>query len=112
MKNDLGTVYQFTFDPFDDGAIIVSDPKVAEYILTSQKNLDKTEDYNFLVRWLGTGLLISTGKKWHQRRKIITPTFHFKILEQVKIPFVCNKEMLIRRNIYFFLVRTHNEFPR
>lgn len=62
--------------------IYIDDIKIIETILTNSKYNDKSTDYNFLVPWLGTGLLIANGKKWHQRRKIITPAFHFKILEQ------------------------------
>jgi cytochrome P450 family 4 len=62
--------------------VVIHDPKVMEEILSSQKLIDKASEYDYINDWLGTGLLISTGKKWHQRRKIITPTFHFKILEQ------------------------------
>ena len=63
-------------------SIVIQDPKIVEEILTSQKFIDKPGEYDALVEWLGRGLLISTGKKWHQRRKIITPAFHFKILEE------------------------------
>jgi cytochrome P450 family 4 len=81
-KVQLGPVYHYTFTPFDDGTVIVSDPKVAEGILTSNKLLDKGFDYDLFTSWLGTGLIIATGKKWHQRRKILTPAFHFQILEK------------------------------
>lgn len=62
--------------------ILVTDPKIIETVLSSQKLIDKSYEYTFLQKWLGDGLLLSTGKKWFARRKAITPTFHFKILEE------------------------------
>ncbi|XP_055638015.1 cytochrome P450 4d1-like [Toxorhynchites rutilus septentrionalis] len=65
-----------------DFTIVLTDAKLVETILSSQKFLDKADEYDFIRPWLGDGLLTSTGRKWHSRRKMITPTFHFKILEQ------------------------------
>lgn len=60
---------------------ISKDPKEIEVILSSPKYIEKSDEYSFMWAWLGDGLLVSNGKKWHQRRKVITPAFHFKILE-------------------------------
>lgn len=64
-------------------AFLVNDARMSEVVLSnSTKYLAKNDLYNFLVPWLGDGLLLSRGKKWHNRRKILTPAFHFTILEQ------------------------------
>lgn len=53
--------------------------------------------YKFLYPWLGTGLLTSDGNKWYKRRKIITPTFHFKILDTFLDVFNENSEILVNK---------------
>jgi len=48
--------------------------------------LEKGANYNYFRSWLGDGLLISSGDKWKQRRRLLTPAFHFQILENF-LPF-------------------------
>lgn len=75
----------------------IDDPKHIETILTSQKFISKSSQYGFLNSTLGDGLLFSTNKKWFARRRIITPTFHFKILEQFFDVFVKHNQRLLEK---------------
>lgn len=75
--------------------IAVNSPKYIETIMTSPKFLAKSSQYSFLHGSLGEGLLFSTNQKWFARRRIITPTFHFKILEQFFEVFKKHNAMLM-----------------
>ncbi|XP_041362839.1 cytochrome P450 4V2-like [Gigantopelta aegis] len=72
-------------------------PEFVEKLLNSTTILDKAPVYNFLHPWLGTGLLTSTGTKWHTHRKLLTPTFHFKILNDFITVFNEKSQILTRR---------------
>jgi len=60
--------------------ILAFHPEIAEPVLNSSKHITKSFDYELFVPWLGRGLLISNGAKWTFRRKLLTPSFHFKVL--------------------------------
>ncbi|KAI8115386.1 Cytochrome P450 4d2 [Lucilia cuprina] len=66
--------------------LVLQDANYIQHILTSPNLVKKPFFYNQLSLWLGDGLLLSSGSKWQKRRKIIIPTFNYKLLEQfVKI---------------------------
>ncbi|KAL7042776.1 hypothetical protein ACKWTF_001272 [Chironomus riparius] len=77
--------------------IFVDDYKLIEAITTNPKCIAKSSQYSFLHAAVGEGLLFSSGKKWFNRRRIITPTFHFKILEQFFEVFVKQNKNLIEK---------------
>ncbi|KAK5646140.1 hypothetical protein RI129_004604 [Pyrocoelia pectoralis] len=80
FQQKYGSIYKIR-TMFDIANVFISDPKLAEEILKSHELLDKGATYDFFHSWLGTGLLTSTGKKWKEHRRMLTPSFHFKILE-------------------------------
>ncbi|XP_073838194.1 cytochrome P450 4d8-like [Musca autumnalis] len=81
---ELGLKYGLILKVWVLNRLVVAsaDPELNEQLLTSTTHITKHHLYGVLHEWLGNGLLTSDGRKWHTRRRIITPAFHFKILEE------------------------------
>ncbi|XP_050306003.1 cytochrome P450 4d2-like [Anthonomus grandis grandis] len=77
--------------------IITQDYDLMEFILSSNELITKGPHYKNLAKWLGYGLLIANGQKWKTSRRIITPTFHFSILEQFVDVFNSNEAIMIEK---------------
>nr|XP_014271850.1 cytochrome P450 4C1 [Halyomorpha halys] len=95
--NDFKETYSSVFEMklWADSYVMLTDPESVEPLLSSAKHIKKgTYDYGFWRPFLGDGLLLSEGAKWHQRRKVLTPTFHFKILEDAMTSLVKNAKSL------------------
>ncbi|XP_015929391.1 cytochrome P450 4V2-like [Parasteatoda tepidariorum] len=72
-------------------------PETVEVVLSSSNLIDKAGFYNFGHPLVGTGLITSSRKKWQYRRKLLTPTFHFRILEDFLPVFSYHSHILISR---------------
>lgn len=90
----------------------ISDCK--QFIMTSPKHITKSSEYDAVKNWLGDGLIMSKGSykrtvissgnliitcflgnKWMSRRKVLTPAFHFKVLDQFIEVFDRNSNILV-----------------
>uniref|UniRef100_A0A2M4BLC8 Putative cytochrome n=1 Tax=Anopheles marajoara TaxID=58244 RepID=A0A2M4BLC8_9DIPT len=74
----------------------ISKAEYVEQVISSSKHIEKSTMYSFLHDWLGEGLLTSKGERWFQHRKLITPTFHFNILDGFCDVFEENAEEMVR----------------
>ncbi|NXV49170.1 CP4B1 protein, partial [Uria aalge] len=52
-----------------------------DFCRAGRKNPKANVPYEFLVPWIGKGLLILDGPKWFQHRKMLTPAFHYDVLK-------------------------------
>ncbi|CAG2174833.1 unnamed protein product, partial [Oppiella nova] len=78
---DIGAgIFRAWIGPFQNYVVIFRADTV-ETILSSNIHIEKSREYKFFQPWLGLGLLTSTGDHWRSHRKLLTPSFHFRILE-------------------------------
>uniref|UniRef100_A0A1B0FQM9 Uncharacterized protein n=1 Tax=Glossina morsitans morsitans TaxID=37546 RepID=A0A1B0FQM9_GLOMM len=95
FREQYGKVCQVWF--FNFLFVIVQEVEYLEPILSSPRLIKKNFVYDVLRGWLNDGLLLSSGSKWHARRKIITRSYHFAILEQFIEVFDRQSETFVER---------------
>ncbi|XP_047096726.1 cytochrome P450 4C1-like [Schistocerca piceifrons] len=91
----LGPIFRAWIGPYP--VVMIQKPEHMEKVLSSSELIDKAAVYSFLYPWLGEGLLTSSGSKWHMHRKMITPAFHFRILDNFVDIFAENGKVLVEK---------------
>lgn len=88
----------FRFYDATHPVLVLFKAEALEELLASNTILRKGHEYELIKPWLGTGLLTSSGSKWRSRRKLLTPAFHFRILEDF-LPAVNDQSKTLVRKL-------------
>ncbi|KAI6192065.1 Cytochrome P450 4V2 [Aphelenchoides bicaudatus] len=94
-KNTKADLVRFWIGPIP--LITCFSADAVKVVLESQTVLKKGSEYDIVQRWLGTGLLISTGEKWRTRRKLLTPAFHFNMLNKFHASHDREAQILVKQ---------------
>ncbi|XP_046555072.1 cytochrome P450 4B1-like [Haliotis rubra] len=78
---DGSQAYMFWIGFFRPMVVVAHPESVRAILKTSEPKAKSGGSYDFLLPWLGDGLLVSDGKKWERNRRLLTPAFHFDILQ-------------------------------
>ncbi|XP_051155943.1 cytochrome P450 4C1-like [Leptopilina boulardi] len=81
---------------FLDAYILIRKPRQIEVILPKTETITKAYLYNTFGQWLGDGLLTSSGEKWFHNRKLLTPAFHFGVVDQFMETMSEKAEILVQ----------------
>eukprot|EP01129_Flabellula_baltica_P004390 TRINITY_DN1523_c0_g1_i1.p1 TRINITY_DN1523_c0_g1~~TRINITY_DN1523_c0_g1_i1.p1 ORF type:complete len:484 (+),score=90.68 TRINITY_DN1523_c0_g1_i1:173-1624(+) len=78
--------------------IAISDVEIAKEVLYKLDLQKFQPEYDFLARFIGNGLLMSSGEKWKNRRKLITPLFHFDSLKEY-VPSITKQLVTLKKDL-------------
>uniref|UniRef100_A0A336M5J0 CSON009396 protein n=1 Tax=Culicoides sonorensis TaxID=179676 RepID=A0A336M5J0_CULSO len=76
--------------------VCTRDVNLMEIIANNPKFI-KPQVYDYLKVWLGNSLVITHGERWYKLRKLLTPAFHFQILERFIQIFEEQADVLINK---------------
>lgn len=96
IPQKFGPIVRVYLGPFRR-SVIVTGPKDVEFFLSSSEHINKSPGYDGYKPWLGDGLINSAGDHWRKHRRIITPTFHFQILDQFAYYINSNSKYLVKK---------------
>nr|AAT38513.1 ubiquitous cytochrome P450 [Phyllopertha diversa] len=77
--------------------LFLTEPKDLEFVMIRRLYWRNPIYTSSSQRWLGFGLLTSGGNQWRKHRKIITPAFHFQILEEFIEVFNSQADVLVKK---------------
>ncbi|XP_063927494.1 cytochrome P450 4c3-like [Zophobas morio] len=95
LLNQYGDVFKIFIG--NECKVFIANADFLEEIMSSNVHITKSNTYDLLKPFLNDGLLTSRGSKWKKRRKMITPTLHFKILDQFLEVFNSSTDILIAK---------------